>query len=74
MTTVRNTSFQVQPLKCEEKKKSVGGGFRVTRKIRPAPSEKTDQSEILDLGSHTCLVQHDMCPNIFFKKSLHSAS
>ena len=34
----------------------------------PAPCEKaTAQSEILDLGFHNSLVQHDMCPTIRLK-------
>ena len=49
--------------------------FRVTGKIcsgplrpPPPPSEKeTDQNEILELGSHNSLVQHDMCPTFFSK-------
>ena len=40
----------------------------------PAPGEKaTDQSEILDSGSHDThdsLLQHDMSPNFFLQKSL----
>ena len=50
--------------------------FRVTGKIfwgsvRPhEPSEKaTHQSEILDLGSHNSLLQHDMWPNFVSKIS-----
>ena len=40
----------------------------------PAPSEKaTDQSEILDLGSHDSLVQLDMCKFFSLKKSLQTA-
>ena len=36
------------------------------------PGEKaTDQSKILDLRSQNSLLQHDMCPKFFFKKSLH---
>ena len=34
----------------------------------PVPNEKaTVQCEILDLGSHNSLVQHDMCPKYFLK-------
>ena len=37
----------------------------------PAPSENaTDQSEILDLGSHNSLLQHD-CAQLRFQKTLH---
>ena len=61
--------FQVRPLKMLNNKSCVAD-FRVTDKFAQAlwglaPSEKaTDQSEILDLGSHNRLVQHDMCPKV----------
>ena len=70
--TKENFLFQVQPLKMWNKKIVVlwlGLQAKFAQALRgPAPSKKaTDQSNMLDLGSHNSLVQNDICPKISFK-------
>ena len=41
--------------------------------LKKEGKKTTDQSEIVDLGSHISLQQHDMCPK-FLQKSLQPSA
>ena len=63
--------FQVKPLQMLNKIKNLADfvvflGFLGIYFLRPC-EKATDQSTILDLGFKYSLLQHAMCPNIFFK-------